>query len=329
MSLENDLLTQVSNYAQRHDLPGISSNHVTISFLSRGVYNSNYLLTSESKKFVLRQSIQSQRGLSIRQQIPFEYSILLDLASSNVTAKPLALIPPSKKLQYPILIEQFIPGRFLDYNEDISKAASSLAKIHCFKPKLSKLKRVNAAEALYLEGLKWLQHPNRFINKRSVHKYLIDIGKGLSEYHTFKTLKNAIVNTDLNATNFIINKKCYVIDWECAQFSAVEWDLGHFIAETTTKWGESEPLSKTQIADFIKSYAQKSKIGTEIELFNSVCKLLPYIYFRCFAWALHTYGLNKEASHRFIDSSQLIKINALLNPDFMHQCFISARSMKI
>jgi thiamine kinase-like enzyme len=124
----------------------------------------------------------------------------------------------------------------------------------------------------------------------------------------------------LNQTNFIVSTKCVVVDWECARFAGIEWDLAHFVARTTTAWGGGAPLSAEQVETFLRTYTECAATHSLTAVCDAVNRILPFIYFRCFAWCLGTYAQHVSGVIPPLQETHLGAVRQYLSADFMAEC---------
>ena len=101
----------------------------SISFLAAGEYNANYLVKNDAALFVLRINHGSQLGLGHR-QIAYEYQVLQALAATGVTPCPIACHPHPEPLGGGALLMTYLPGKALDYRQDLDRAAEIFARVH-------------------------------------------------------------------------------------------------------------------------------------------------------------------------------------------------------
>lgn len=102
-----------------------------VAFLARGEYSLNYRIRGGSgTELVARLVTGTQMGLPLGVQARYEHAALGLLAPSGVTPKPHLVDPEPEYLPYPLILEEFLPGRPLDYATDLAPAARCVAKIH-------------------------------------------------------------------------------------------------------------------------------------------------------------------------------------------------------
>jgi len=299
-----------------------ADDQATLRFLARGVYHENYVLSTAQSKYLVRVNLSSQLGLSHDAQARYEFNTLRDVAASSVTPKPIALIPRESESDKAILIEEFIYGREFQHDVDLNAAAKSLAKIHRSVPSFnSAMERLDARDALRDDGNKWLLIAEQLGCDGATMRLLKTLSASLVNETESKW--HGIVHTDLTRSNFIVNTRCCLVDWECARFAGVEWDLAHFVAPTTTMWraDQSHRLSAAEIEDFLTAYADASGIREKELLGQLVKKTLPFIYFRCFAWCAGTHARHERALMPPLAEHDANRLLDYLRPEFIEPFF--------
>ncbi|MDR0879217.1 MAG: phosphotransferase [Clostridioides sp.] len=104
-------------------------SEVYVQLLGQGEYNVNYVFgVSGEEKYVLRLNTASQ--MHLENQIEYEYNALEILKNSSRTPMPIYLDDSREKLDYGVLVMEYLPGVALDYTKDLHIAAACLADIH-------------------------------------------------------------------------------------------------------------------------------------------------------------------------------------------------------
>ncbi len=226
-----------------------------IEKLAQGEYNINYTLTSGEQKLVLRLNTASQMHLP--NQIEYEYFALENLAASGVTPRPLYYDDSKKELPYGFLVMEYLSGRPLVYEQDLSKAARTLAAIHTTAMDFSHLiEPSNPKQAMldecHVMFAKYKNSPLAEPKKIAQIERMLSIGEKLTaEEKTYR----CCINTELNSGNFIVSEsKCFLVDWEKPLYADPAQDLGHFLAPTTTLWKTETILTMESIQKFAQEY---------------------------------------------------------------------------
>ena len=127
---EPDLLERISERAYRVALHLPMEVTEEYEFLARGEYNENFVFThpESGKRYVLRVNHGSQ--MHLKKQISYEAHALSLLEKSGRVPKVYYV---EEKGDKGILLMDFLEGRALRYETDLSVAGQILADIHCTK----------------------------------------------------------------------------------------------------------------------------------------------------------------------------------------------------
>ncbi|WP_338471725.1 phosphotransferase [Niallia sp. XMNu-256] len=326
--LKDHLLEQIKEYINNNQsLSHLNlNNHTRVSFLAQGEYNINFVLDSNLNKYVFRVNTGSQ--MENENQVRYEYDSIKYLEPSGVTPKVFFLDDSLAFFQYGILIMEFLEGKPLHYEKDLTKAAAIFSNIHSLNVKKNSTHfkvedyifsdRIKEGERL-LASIWESPHVSKEIKSffdqfldwtkvnRSKEQYFID-----DPWHV-------INNTEVNSHNFIIGEDTsFLIDWEKPVISDPAQDLTQFMAPTTTLWKTNYLLSKEEKELFFSTYieglnGQDKNIRERVQLYT------PYLYLRALAWCVHAYveyhNPNKEIKN--IDTFE--KIKTFLDLDFMRK----------
>jgi len=204
----------------------------------------------------------------------------------------------------------------------LNAAAESLARIHRCVPSFNAaMERLDPRDALRDDGNRWLLVAEQLGFEDATMRLLKALSASLVNETESKW--HGIVHTDLTRGNFIVNTRCYLVDWECARFAGVEWDLAHFVAPTTTMWraDQSQRLSAAEIEHFLTVYADAAGIHEKQLLAQLVKKTLPFIYFRCFAWCAGTHARHEGALMPPLAEHDANRLLHYLRPEFIESFF--------
>ena len=135
MMLKDRLQKQIKEYIDDHQsLKHLNLNRNTeVRFLAQGEYNINFVLDSSTQKYVFRVNTGSQ--MENENQIKYEYDSIKFLEPSGVTPKVFFVDDSLSFFQYGILIMEFLEGEPLQYEKDLSKAATIFSRIHSLEVK--------------------------------------------------------------------------------------------------------------------------------------------------------------------------------------------------
>ncbi|NIA31801.1 MAG: phosphotransferase, partial [Actinobacteria bacterium] len=119
-------------YARRKSIQELfGTKNISVKFLAQGEYNVNFLLSSAKLQAVLRLNTGSQ--MHLENQIAYEFRTLEILQNTGVTPRPLYLDDSRKISPHGMLVMEYLPGRWLEYENDYLKAVGIFAKIHSVK----------------------------------------------------------------------------------------------------------------------------------------------------------------------------------------------------
>ena len=254
------------SYRQALNLPDEITE--TYEDFAHGEYNQNFLFThpTTGQKLLLRVERGSQMGLD--DQIGYECEALKVLENCPRTPNVFYCDSSKSICENGVLVEEFLHGTKLDYENSyhLSEAASIFADIHSleFSPNCKLIKTKDAFAKMLKECKKMadVYIASDIVNvkvKAQIERLLVEANSivgagGLVAEHL------AIVNTEVNNTNFLINrdgKLSYLIDWEKPLIADPAQDIGHFLADTTTFWKTDFFFTQEQKDSFVDEYVNK------------------------------------------------------------------------
>ncbi len=268
----------------------------SVSFLAAGEYNANYLIQSESGRFVLRINHGSQLGLGDG-QINYEYRVLKALADTGVTPRPFACEPnpAPEDLGGGVLLMEYLPGKPLTYARDLEQAAAIFARVHRVQPPEGMVIQPDPVQDISREcyGLiqRYPDHPLRR-EREAIEAYFESVRELAAETRPlFADEDLCLVNTEVNANNFLISEQeAFLIDWEKAVLSSRYQDLGHFLVPTTTLWKSDTVLSQKEKQRFLKAYKQESGLDISLDELSRKTRILEKtILLRALSWCYMAY----------------------------------------
>lgn len=295
-----------------------------VGFLAQGEYNKNYVLYDENKKYVFRINTESQ--LKLDNQIEYEYGALKALEISEVTPKAFYVDGSKEQFNYGVLIMEYLKGRPLRYELDLSKAGNIFGRIHSIKTEGLKEKFIYEEDILsqrVKESRQWLEQ--FFVNTKAskeqqkfFYDYLDWAEKNRYREKYFKKEPwNVINNTEVNSNNFIIGeKKNYLIDWEKPVISDPAQDITHFLSETTTLWKTDCILSDRDKEIFLNSYVDSLE-EKDKDIRERVRIYTPYLYLRALSWCAYAFVEYQNPKKTIRNEDTLKKINQYLDCNFM------------
>lgn len=283
---------------------------------------------------ILRVNMGSQMHLD--QQIDYEARALRLLESSGRVPRVLYVDGSRSVLPQGVLVEQFLPGRSLDYSQDMAEATRILADIHatpvpegadlvCPADPLGSV--VDECADMFAVYLAWSGAQD--LVKEQVGRYLDRARRIAADEHRHRPLqghtgqaRRHIINTELNSSNFRIGApgaRSYLIDWEKPVLGEPAQDLGHFLVPTTTFWKTDTILNRTQMEQFLDCYEQ-AVAGrfdtTDIRArFDRYLKVNSVRGLTWCAMALTQYL--GDSGRALSNADTLEKIQAYLSPDFL------------
>ncbi|MDJ0856258.1 MAG: phosphotransferase [Desulfobacterales bacterium] len=290
---------RVERYLARHDwadVPMMTGREFTVSPLAGGEYNLNFLLTAGNEKRVFRVNIDTQIGR--QDQVLYEYKALQLLAGSGVTPQPYFVDDSRREIDRGVSIMEFLPGRPLNYAVDRGPAADLFARIHQVPVDEAQnhLIREDAPlDLIYREcaGLlqKYFESDLADPDIRSFLREVIDWARAARHRERFYQQDPwpCIVNTEVNAGNFIVNPErgcIHLIDWEMPRWGDPSQDICHFCSPLTTLWKTNYRMTAADKSDFIARYAAgiedrhlRATLPERIRLRD------PFVYLRGISWS--------------------------------------------
>ena len=257
---------RLPEYREALGLPAVQTE--TYTMLAHGEYNMNYCFRHPvtGKELLLRVECGSQMHLD--NQIEYEALGLRLIEDSNHTPHMYYYDNSKKYLEHGVLVEEFLPGRALDYRneEHLAKAAKALAEIHSIHisrdahlidPGNSLAAIIEESEEMvktYMDSELAASEIKRRIRR------LLDRGREMIDGIEDGEIYRCCINTELNNTNFLVDEndesgcKVYVIDWEKPLYGDPAQDLGHFLTPTTTFWKTDVVWDKAKMDRFIDEY---------------------------------------------------------------------------
>ena len=99
-----------------------------ITILAQGEYNLNYLVSCGAAQVVARINTGTQIGAG--DQIGYEYRALEFLRPAGIAPTPYLLDNTGAEIAHGFLVEEYFPGRPLDYATEVRLAARTIAALH-------------------------------------------------------------------------------------------------------------------------------------------------------------------------------------------------------
>ncbi len=312
------------------DLPDLS--YRDLGFLARGEYSLNYLVRGEPD-LVARLVTGTQMGLPLEEQAPYEHHALELLAPSGVTPRPHLVDPSPEGLPYPLILEEYLPGRPLDYATDLPAAARCVAAVHALGvPGNHRLQvHPDPAPAILEESrglaepyLSWTDAPED--SKTALLKGFARIEGFLEREDLFVGDDLAIVNYDLNTHNFVVDRaggEAKLLDWEKARIAPRTQDLAHFLLPTTTLWRDDTAalLTGEQEEEFVGAYLGRNPVEDEVRFREKLEAMKTIVSLRAVSWCAWALQETARAGRPIANEETLNKSRRYLEPGFLEDLF--------
>lgn len=334
MSFKQDLEKKIEEYiTSRYFLEATGISRLTeLEFLAQGEYNINYLIKDGEDKYVLRLNLGSQ--MNLEDQIGYEFSALEALAPSGVTPRPFYLDNSKSKIDYGLLLMEYIEGRHLDYQKDLKAAANVFAKIHKLNPARAEQSLIreekpltaiwNECESLldsYFESS--LAEPEI---KDFLHRMKADLAeKKEKESELMELLPEAVVNTEVNSNNFLINDKynlAYLVDWEKPLITTPLQDLSHFMVPTTTLWKTNFIFNQGEEEEFLHHYLKARGLDSKYHEVKSALRLFnQFSAMRGISWSAMAWVEYQTTEREIKNQDTFETMDNYLRLDFLEMLF--------
>lgn len=299
-----------------------------VSFLARGEYSLNFLVREE---YVARLVTGTQIGLPLGEQAVYEHEALELLAPSGVTPEPYFVDPEPVGLPYPLILEEYLPGRPLDYATDLTAAARCVAAIHALGvPEDHHLQvHPDPAPAILTESqglaepyLEWDGASEE--SKKALRKGFGRIEKFLEQEDLFNGDDLAIVNYDLNTHNFVVKDgEARLLDWEKTRIAPRTQDLAHFLLPTTTLWRDASAalLSESQEQEFVDEYLEHAPVRNVGRFHTQLEAMRIIVSLRAVSWCAWALQETAQSSRPITNEETLNKSRQYLEPEFLRRLF--------
>ena len=350
---EPDLLERISESSYREALDLPSEVTEEYAFLARGEYNENFVFNhpKSGKRYVLRVNHGSQ--MQLKKQISYEAHALSLLEKSGRVPKVYYV---EEKGDKGILLMDFLEGRALRYETDLSVAGQILADIHSTeyarekdRGELRLLSPENPLYAMLSESASLLRsyELSPFMEEEIYNRTHTLWKRGVElERKYAKTLSSkdfCIINTELNSGNFLIQSEekkdklaasngqskenckdingkdvsSYLIDWEKPLYAHFAQDLGHFLAPTTSFWKTDCILHEKDKALFFHVYKEALEGRRDFTGIEEQTEL--FILFNCIrglSWCTYAYA-EYQKGRDIQNEDTFRKIKAYLTDPFL------------
>jgi thiamine kinase-like enzyme len=332
MTMPDDFSAALERYLG--GIPGVP--HGDVGFLARGEYSLNYLVRREppgEPDLVARLVTGTQMGLPLEEQAPYEHHALELLAPSGVTPRPYHVDPRPEGLPYPLILEEYLPGRPLDYSTDLPAAARCLAAVHALGvPEGHRLQVHPAPAPAILEESRGLAEPYLswdgapYGSKEALRRGFARIEGFLDRRDLFAGDDLAVVNYDLNTHNFVVGEAggaAKLLDWEKARVAPRTQDLAHFLLPTTTLWRDDTAtlLSEAQEALFVGAYLERSPVEDEARFHHQLEAMKTIVSLRAVSWCAWAVQETARAGRPIANEETLNRSRRYLEPGSLEGLF--------
>ncbi|WP_180326782.1 phosphotransferase family protein [Raoultibacter phocaeensis] len=298
---------------------------VEAHLLARGEYNANFTFVhpETGRRLLFRVNLGSQMHLD--DQIGYEAHALELLAPSGRTPKVLYVDSSKAYFGKGVLVEEWLPGRPLDYATDMNLAAALLADIHAVAlpsdhalvvPDDALGAIVDECEAMFAVYERWSEAHEATVAR--VARLARMARETASRPHAPRV--RHIVSTELNSRNFLINEgdTSYLVDWEKPVAGEAEQDIAHFLVPTTTFWKTDTVLDAGAIDRFVEAYvrAVAGRFSTD-GIRERTADYLSVTCLRGLTWCAMAYAQHMSGERSVADDYTLGKIEAYLDDRFL------------
>lgn len=297
--------------------------------LAQGEYNINYAFIHpvSGKKLILRVNTGSQ--MHLENQIEYEYHALKLLENSGRTPRAVYVDGSREKVEYGVMVMEFLEGHALDYRREMECAAQCLADIHSVRVSRDAglLMPTNPLQAILYEcnemAETYYQSSLGAIQKKRMIERLLGRGQEMlnqvSEYSGYR----CCINTELNSGNFLINgngKGNYLVDWEKPLYGDPAQDLGHFLAPTTTFWKTDVILGQEEMDHFIRQYKDSAAGRYDVRGIEERLRLfIPITCLRGITWCAMAWVQYQNPDRLIRNEGTFRKIEAYLEEGFLEK----------
>jgi hypothetical protein len=300
-----------------------------VSFLARGENSLNYRVGGS---LVVRLVTNSEMGLLPPEQALYEHHALELLAPSGVTPEPHRVDPEPEGLPYPLILEEYLPGRPLDYATDLVAAARCVARVHALGvPRDHHLQeKPDPAPAILAESrglaepyLAWPDAEGG--SKAALRAGFTKVEQFLEDGDLFADGALAIVNYDLNTHNFVVGPdgEAKLLDWEKARIAPAVQDVAHFLLPTTTLWRDdtSARLSEAQEGAFVETYLDHAGVADRDRFREQLGAMEVIVSLRAVSWCAWALAETAKGTRAIVNEETLNKGRRYLEGDFLSELF--------
>lgn len=330
------LLPAISVYlddAARRDRIGFPPDApLHVSVLAQGEYNLNYLVTCGDRRVVARVNTGTQIGAG--DQIGYEYRALEFLRPAGIAPAPYLLDNTGAVIPYGFLVEEYFPGRLLDYATEVPLAARTIAALHTL-PTAGNPDFLVVPDPLTGSWQEAKGFLDVFFAAPEADQAVVRIFRrvlaALAETATrdqrrFRPEDRVITHTDVQAHNFVVadgeHDRAKLVDWEKPMLDDGSYDLCHFLTPTSTLWKCDYVLTDAQRTAFLDTYAVA--VGDHHagrDLHGRVEARMPFVYLRATGWCAMAWVEYTRPGRLLRNEETFTRIVQYLEPDFLIDLF--------
>jgi aminoglycoside phosphotransferase (APT) family kinase protein len=282
---------------------------------------------------VLRLNTGSQMNLP--NQIRYEFQTLQLLQNSGVTPKPVYCDDTRTFSPYGMLIMEYVPGNWLNYETGFRQAATVLAGIHKIKfdEKSPVIATPDPARAILNECYSMSDvylNSNRADSKAAhlIGRIRDEIKQRVENLAPPDPDRLVLNNTEVNSSNFLyddVSRHLSLVDWEKAVYSIPAQDISHFLVPTTTLWKTDYRFSEAEVDEFIRIYSELSDTSSGL-LRDQLYVFWPLTCLRGISWCAMAYTEYMDPDRPLKSDFTFKKIQMYTDPDFIDTVFADALS---
>jgi aminoglycoside phosphotransferase (APT) family kinase protein len=317
------------------DVPNWDPNaKFTVKALGQGEYNMNFLVQQGETNWVLRVNTGSQIGLSLAEQIAYEYKTLQLLEPAGIAPKPLFLDDSLAVLPYGVLAMTYLHGEKLDYQRDLAEAARVMARYHQVDVPEENNHLIREEQPLTLTYQRCLRMMDVYLNSDladpEFRDYLIEVRNWAGEARHRESYYqrdpwNCIINTEVNNTNWIINRNAdtlHLTDWEKPLWGDPSQDLSHFRVPTTTLWKTDYRMSQLDTKAMMDAYKNAINDPHLRDTIEERTRLRdPFNCLRGVSWCAMAWVQYQRGDHLLKNPDTYRKLSMYVDIDFVRGLF--------
>ncbi len=306
----------------------------TVDALGQGEYNMNFLLQQGQTAWVLRVNTGSQIGVSLPEQIAYEYKTLKLLSPSGVAPIPYFLDNSLKFLPYGVLGMSYLPGEKLNYTRDNEKAARLMARYHQIDVSVEENHLIREEQPLTLTYQRCLRMMAVYLESDlanpNFRDYLIEVREWAGEARHREIYYqqdpwNCIINTEVNNTNWILNRQAgtlHLVDWEKPLWGDPSQDLSHFRVPTTTLWKTDYRMSEADKKAMMDAYKDSIRDPHLRDTIEERTRLRdPFNCLRGVSWCAMAWVQYQRGDHLLKNPDTYRKLSMYVDIDFVRSLF--------